>query len=124
MAGAPAIGTLRARRLAGGKAFARVFREGRRYSGVHVQVIAAAASDNGAGSGRLGYIIPKQHFRRAVDRNYVRRILREALRQRRLALGSFDIVMRVRAGCPRAALAALAAETAGLLDALAVAASR
>jgi ribonuclease P protein component len=100
-----------------------VFRDGRRYTGRHVQVIAAPASDEGGG-GRLGYIIPKQHFRRAVDRNYVRRILREALRQRGVALGGFDIVMRLRAGCPRAALAGLAVETAGLLDALTGSASR
>jgi len=116
VSGAPAIGTLRARRLAGGKAFARVFREGRRYTGRHVQMIAAATSDESGG--RLGYIIPKQHFRRAVDRNYIRRILREALRQRGVALGGFDIVMRLRAGCPRSELAGLADETAGLIDVL------
>ena len=80
-----------------------------------MQVLAAPAS---TGTGRVGYVIGKQQLARAVDRNYVRRILREAVRRRRPDLGRFDIVIRVRVGCARNVIPGLALEAAGLLDAL------
>jgi ribonuclease P protein component len=92
-----------------------LLREGRRLSGRHLQLVAAPAARN---SGRIGYIIARQHLPRAVDRNYVRRILREALRSRRPAVLHYDIVVRLRVRCARAALRDLATETADLLDAL------
>ena len=78
-------------------------------------MLAAPAA---TGSGRVGYVIARQYLPRAVDRNYVRRILRETLRSRRPAVLRFDIVVRLRVRCARAALRELAAETAGLIDAL------
>jgi ribonuclease P protein component len=80
-----------------------------------VQVLAVPAA---TGAGRVGYVIGKQQLVRAVDRNYVRRILRETVRRRRPALGCFDIVVRLRVRCARNVLPALALEAAGLLDAL------
>jgi ribonuclease P protein component len=80
-----------------------------------VQVLAAPAT---TGAGRVGYVVGKQQLARAVDRNYVRRILREAVRRRRPALGSLDIVVRLRVRCTRNVLPELALEAAGLLDAL------
>jgi ribonuclease P protein component len=53
-----------------------------------------------------------------VDRNYVRRMLREAVRHRRPAVNQYDIVLRLRTSCARAALPGLAFEAAELLDAL------
>ena len=111
----PAIGTNRNQRLSGTEAFARLFREGRRFSGRHLQLIAAPAARN---MGAVGYIIARQHLPRAVDRNYLRRILRETLRSRRPAVLRFDIIVRLRARSSRAALRELATETAGLIDAL------
>jgi ribonuclease P protein component len=112
----PAIGSLRAQRLSGSKAFGRLFRDGRRITGQHVQIIAAASAP---GAGRHGFIIAKVHLKRAVDRNYVRRIVREALRGRRRVAADFDIIVKLRAACARNRLRELAEETAALIDALA-----
>lgn len=68
--------------------------------------------------GRVGYVIGKQQLPRSVDRNYVRRMMREAVRLRRPAVNRYDIVLRLRASCRRVALPGLAREAAELLDAL------
>jgi len=68
--------------------------------------------------GRVGYVIGKQQLPRSVDRNYVRRMMREAVRVRRPAVSRYDIVLRLRAPCKRVALSGLALEAAELLDAL------
>ena len=80
-----------------------------------MQVLAAPAT---TGTGRVGYVIGKHQLSRAVDRNYLRRILRETVRRRRPALGRFDVVVRLRVRCARNVLPGLALEAAGLLDAL------
>ena len=98
-----------------------MFREGRRLEARHMQVLAAPAA---AGAGRVGYVIGKHQLGRAVDRNYLRRILRETVRRRRPALGQFDIVVRLRVRCARSVLPGLALEAAGLLDALVAAKHR
>jgi ribonuclease P protein component len=92
-----------------------LFREGRRLEGRHVQVLAAPAAGS---TGRVGYVIGKQQLGRAVDRNYLRRLLRETVRRRRPALERFDVVVRLRIRCARNALPEVALEAAGLLDAL------
>jgi ribonuclease P protein component len=63
-------------------------------------------------------VIGKQQLPRSVDRNYVRRMMREAVRLRRPAINRYDIVLRLRAHCKRVALPGLAHEAAELLDAL------
>jgi ribonuclease P protein component len=110
-----AIGTNHRYRLSGTAAFAALFRDGRRLASRHVQLLATPAAH---GAGRVGYVIGKQQLARAVDRNYVRRVLREAVRRRRPAIARFDIVVRLRLRCARAALPALAAEAGELLDTL------
>jgi ribonuclease P protein component len=80
-----------------------------------MQLVAAPAARN---TGVVGYIIAKEHLPRAVDRNYLRRILRETLRSRQPAVLRFDIIVRLRARSTRAALREAATETAGLIDAL------
>jgi ribonuclease P protein component len=54
---------------------------------------------NGA---RLGMIIAKRHLRRAVDRNLVKRLVREIFRTRRSELPSCDLIVRlaVKLGLP------------------------
>jgi len=45
---------------------------------------------------RLGIVASKKIARRAVARNYMRRVLREWFRLNRAQLGSVDVVMRVQ----------------------------
>lgn len=81
----------------------------------HLQLLAA----NAAGTvGRVGFVIGKQQLARAVDRNYLRRVLREAVRRRRPSVGRFDLILRLRAPCERAAMRKLKREAGELLDAL------
>jgi ribonuclease P protein component len=98
-----------------------LFRDGRRFTADHLQVLAVPAPH---AAGRVGYVIGKQQLAHAVDRNYVRRILREAVRGRRPALDRFDIVVRLRGRCARAALPGLAREAEQLLEALISSGSR
>jgi ribonuclease P protein component len=80
-----------------------------------VQLIVAPAAEL---PGQVGYVIGAKHLPRAVDRNRLRRVLREALRVRRAALSGFDIVLRLRRACGRSEVAAVASEAATLLDGL------
>ena len=109
------IGSTGRYRLRGPAQFAGVFRRGRRLEGNRLQLIAAPASGP---VGRVGYVIPGKQLRRAIDRNRLKRMLREAIRARRPAMNAFDLVLRLRGGCTRAELRATAAEAAVLLDAL------
>lgn len=96
-------------------AFARLIRDGRRIDAGYLQLLAAPAAD---AIGRVGYVIGKQQLSLAVDRNRLRRTLREAVRQRRPALDAFDIVLRLCRRCHAAQLQAVGSEAAALLDAL------
>jgi len=53
---------------------------------------------NPLGVPRLGLIVPKRVFPRAVDRNRMKRVLRELFRARQSRLGSRDILIRVNSG--------------------------
>ena len=46
---------------------------------------------------RLGVIVPKRVFPRAVDRNRMKRLLRELFRAQQARLGSRDILIRLSA---------------------------
>jgi len=50
---------------------------------------------NPLGVPRLGLIVPKRVFPRAVDRNRMKRVLRELFRAAQARLGSRDILIRV-----------------------------
>jgi ribonuclease P protein component len=78
-------------------------------------LIAVPAAEPG---GRIGYVIGAKHLPRAVDRNRLRRLLREAWRARREVLSGFDIVLRLREVCVAADLPAVAAEATSLFEAL------
>jgi ribonuclease P protein component len=64
--------------------------KGLRRAGVSVQTRA-----NSLGCPRLGLIVPRRVLRRAVDRNHVRRVLREWFRLNQEKLGSRDILVRL-----------------------------
>lgn len=49
-------------------------------------------SEDGA---RLGLVIAKRHLRHAVDRNLVKRLIREAFRTRRAGLPPRDLIVRL-----------------------------
>ncbi len=53
-----------------------------------------AAANNEAGA-RLGLIVGKRQLKRAVDRNRVKRVLRETFRMRRAILPAYDIVVQL-----------------------------
>jgi ribonuclease P protein component len=52
---------------------------------------------NPFGVSRLGLIVPKRVFPRAVDRNRMKRVLRELFRAQQARLGSRDILIRLTA---------------------------
>jgi ribonuclease P protein component len=81
-----------------------VFAEPLRVSDAHLTVLARP---NGTGTARLGLAISKKSLRRAVDRNRVKRIVREAFRQRHPVIPGFDVVVMARNGCAEASSAAL-----------------
>ena len=45
---------------------------------------------------RLGVIIGKRHYKRAVDRNQLRRIIRESFRHQHEAIKGLDIIVMLR----------------------------
>ena len=94
-------------RLRGARAFEAVFRGGTRFDGCFLQLIAAPAAGT---PGRVGYVIARRAIPRAVDRNRLRRRLREAVRVARPALTRFDLILRVRGAIARRDIGAAAAE--------------
>jgi ribonuclease P protein component len=67
-------------RLRGSAAFASVFRSGRRIEGSRLQLLARPTS---GASVRVGFVIGRKLLSRAVDRNRLKRMLREYIRTRR-----------------------------------------
>ena len=104
------------RRLTGHGAFESVLRHGRRVEGLYLQLIVAKAPATG---GRCGYIIGRKVSPRAVDRNRIRRKLREAVRAQPGVLDEHDVVLRVTRARNKAEQDAAALEAARLLTELA-----
>ena len=50
---------------------------------------------------RLGLAIPKRHIKRAVDRNRIKRQIRESFRAQQAKLVGLDIVVMARSGADR-----------------------
>jgi ribonuclease P protein component len=69
-----------------------VLASGRRSRG---QSVTLQVRVNGLFDARLGLIVPKRYLPRAVDRNRVKRLLREWFRHRQESLQGRDIVVRV-----------------------------
>ena len=103
------------RRLTGHGAFESVLRQGRRVEGLYLQLIVAPAPASG---GRIGYIIGRKVSTRAVDRNRIRRKLREAVRAQPDATRAHDVVLRVTRARNRVEQDAAALEAARLLGEL------
>ena len=75
--------------------FKRAYAAGKRLGN---EFFTINAQPNGLSSPRLGMSIPARILRRAVDRNRLRRLVRESFRVHQLSLPPFDIVIGVRAG--------------------------
>ena len=92
-----------------------VFRSGRRIDGRFLQLVAAPAA---TAPGRVGYVIGGKAIPRAVDRNRLRRRLRETMRGARPAIERFDVILRVKRAVAPGEIAAAAAEGSALVDQL------
>ncbi len=92
--------------------FRKIYDNGVRLSGPLFAAFFVARPEQGTGA-RLGLTVPRA-VGGAVERNRLKRRLREAFRLRRAALGDFDIVVNPR----RAMLTASADELRKALDKL------
>lgn len=81
---------------------------------VNAGLITLLARENAEASARLGLAIAKKSVKRAVDRNRIKRQIRESFRHHRDMIGAFDLVVMVRPGIDRLSRA----ELRGSLDKL------
>lgn len=65
---------------------------------------------------RLGLVMSKRNSRRAVDRNRIKRIVRESFRQHGHGLGGYDFVVMSRSGTRHIANAELHVQLRALWD--------
>lgn len=85
----------RHQRLLTSSDFRLVFAHPRRFSHPHLTMLVRS---NQQAYARLGLAIPKRHIRRAVDRNRLKRQIRESFRARQTKLVGWDIVVMARSG--------------------------
>lgn len=90
-----------------------MFRDGTRFDGRHVQVIAQPAAQ---APGRHGFVVSAKTLSRAVDRNRFRRLVREGLRLRRDRVAACDLVIRLKPPVKRADLDAAARDALAAVD--------
>ena len=84
--------------------------KGRRLARGAFFVVSAAPNDLAPGQepgARLGLIIAKRFAQRAVTRNAVKRVIREAVRTQRPAMQANDYVVRLHSKVPQSSLTAL-----------------
>jgi ribonuclease P protein component len=79
----------------------------------HVQAMA-----NGQVVARLGVVVGKRVARLAVDRNYLKRLVRESFRHQQRELVGFDLLVRPRRTLSRVEAATASAELRSLLTAV------
>ena len=65
---------------------------------VHGKGLLALASGNTLGHPRIGLVFSKKNVRRAVDRNRLKRLVRESVRLQQHRLPAVDIVVLARRG--------------------------
>lgn len=84
--------------------FERVFKDPVKTTSRHFTVLACP---NGNEYARLGLAIAKKNIRLAVQRNRIKRVIRESYRQYKNQLGQIDIVVLARRGADQASRATL-----------------
>ncbi len=72
--------------------FSSVFSFRKRISG---QFLAIHYQANQSRRARLGMVVAKKVAKRSVDRNYMRRVLREIFRKQQMQIAALDLVIRV-----------------------------
>ncbi|MCH6548311.1 MAG: ribonuclease P protein component [Proteobacteria bacterium] len=82
-------------RLLDAGSFQRVFEKSQRSRDTLFTVLSRA---NGKKGGRLGLAISKKNCRSAVQRNRLKRVVRESFRLHQQVLGGLDVVVMSRAG--------------------------
>ena len=75
--------------------FQTVFKNASRYSSKHFTILITA---NSSGNNRLGLAIAKKRVKLAVQRNRIKRLVRESFRLNQHDLPSIDIVVMVKSG--------------------------
>jgi ribonuclease P protein component len=80
-------------RLTGPADYQRVFKKARRLSSPGFTILIRA---NECGYPRLGLIVSRKSARKAVQRNIIKRLIRESFRQQRPCLGNYDIVVMAK----------------------------
>jgi len=73
--------------------FSSVFNFRCSLGGIYLQVLA---KPNDLGNARLGIIVSRKISKRAVDRNYIKRAIREYFRLNQREFDNLDVVVRVR----------------------------
>ncbi|WP_137719551.1 ribonuclease P protein component [Methylobacillus flagellatus] len=73
--------------------FSSVFSLRKRLTGHFLAIHYAHAT---GGEARIGLVVGKKTARRAVSRNYMKRVLRELFRKTRCALPAFELVVRAQ----------------------------
>ena len=90
---APSLGLPRERRLRRARDFRQLYARGKRFS---QERISAVVQPNDQGAARLGLSIAARVLRRAVQRNRMRRLIRESFRLHQRGLPALDIVIGLR----------------------------
>lgn len=67
-------------RLKSRKLIERLFVEGKRFKSFPIQLVYLQTEHDSDYLIQTGFSVPKRHFKRAVDRNKVKRLMREAFR--------------------------------------------
>ena len=93
--GSTALGFPRSARLLNGADYARVFEKAERFSDRYFTLLWRPNDQCGS---RLGLAVSKKNCRRAVDRNRIKRLIRESFRRRRPDLPAVDVVVLTRRG--------------------------
>ena len=106
----------RRHRLTGVGTFDALFARGRRTQGRWIELVVASAERT---PGRAGLVVGRKALARSVDRNYLKRRVREALRAARPAITAYDLIVRLKRPAPGPELAEAAAEAGRLIAALA-----
>ena len=90
------VGFSRKYRLVSKHDFQFVFAKPRKITRKHLLLLYRPTQEDYA---RLGIIIGKHHVKQAVDRNWLRRIVRESFRHHKETLKGLDIIVLMRSEC-------------------------
>ncbi|WP_456377944.1 ribonuclease P protein component [Thiolapillus sp.] len=99
------LGFPRHLRLLSAEDYKKVFAQSVRSTDQYFTVLAR--HDEHQEQARLGLAVAKKHVRRAVDRNRIKRLLRESFRHHQQQLKGLDLVVLVKPGIHKADNAAL-----------------